>query len=103
MIANRLDLLRQAVPPIARIVLLYDANGEDQREAATRAASAFRIPLETIELRSPPYDYERALAGTDGADGDALTATSSGFNRPACRRACVAPPSAGNHQSAPMG
>jgi putative ABC transport system substrate-binding protein len=83
MIAKRLDLLIQAVPHIARVVLLYDMEGEDQREAATRAASALGIPLEAIELRNPPYDYDRALAGTDGARGDALMMTTSASHRPA--------------------
>src|SRR5215469_14205402 len=80
LIAKRLDLLAQAVPHIARIVLLYDVFGESQREAATRAAAALGIPLEAIELREPPYDYEQALAGIDGARGDVLLITSSGFN-----------------------
>ena len=80
MIAKRLDLLIQAVPHIARVVLLYDMEGEDQREAATQAASALGIPLEAIQLADPPYDYERALAGTDGARGDVLTMTTSGFH-----------------------
>jgi putative ABC transport system substrate-binding protein len=80
LIAKRLDLLTQAVPHIARIVLLYDVFGESQKEAATRAASAVGIPLEAIELREPPYDYEQALAGTDGTRGDAMLITSSGFN-----------------------
>jgi putative ABC transport system substrate-binding protein len=34
-------------------------------------------------LRNPSYDYEHALAATDGARGDALVTTTSGFNRPA--------------------
>ena len=83
LVAKRLDLLRQAVPSIARIVLLYDVAGEDQRAAATRAASALGVPLTAIELRNPPYDYDRALVGTDGARGDALMMTTSGFHRPA--------------------
>ena len=83
LIAKRLDLLTQAVPRIARIVLLYDRAGVEQREAATKAASALDIRLEAVELHTPPYDYERALAGADGARGDALMTTTSGFNRPA--------------------
>jgi len=43
------------------------------------AASALAIPLEAIELSSFPYDYEQALAGTDGARGDALVVTASSF------------------------
>ena len=46
------------------------------------AASALAIPLEAIELSSFPYDYEQALAGTDGARGDALVVTASPFDRP---------------------
>jgi putative ABC transport system substrate-binding protein len=83
LIAKRLDLLTQAVPHIARIVLLYDVSGEDQREAAMRAASALGVPLEAIELRNPPYDYEHALAEIDGARGDALVVTASPFSRQA--------------------
>jgi len=89
LVAKRLDLLTQAVPNIARIVLLYDVSGEDQREAAERAASALGIPLEAIELRNPPYDYEQALAETDGARGDALVITSSPFNRPGAAEAAL--------------
>ena len=81
LIAKRLDLLTQAVPRIARIVLLYDRAGVEQREAATKAASALGIRLEAVELHSPPYDYERALAGTDGARGDALMIATSPFGR----------------------
>jgi len=83
LIAKRLDLLTQAIPTIARIVLLYDVFGESQREAATQAASILGLALEAIELKSPPYDYEQALAGTDGARGDALANTTSPFNQPA--------------------
>ena len=89
LVAKRLDLLTQAVPNIARIVLLYDVSGEDQREAAERAASALGIPLEAIELRNPPYDYEQALAETDGARGDARVITSSPFNRPGAAEAAL--------------
>jgi putative ABC transport system substrate-binding protein len=79
LIAKRLDLLMQAVPHIARIVLLYDVAGAEQREAVSKAASVLGVPLDAIELHSPPYDYEQALAETDGARGDALLVTSSPF------------------------
>jgi len=69
--------------PVVFRAVDYDVAGEDQREAVARAASALGGPLEAIELRDPPYDYEHALSGTDGARGDALMTTTSGFNRPA--------------------
>ena len=77
--AKRLDLLTQAAPHITRIILLYDVASLDQRDAATRAASGLGIPIQAIERHNPPYDYEQALAGTDGAHGDALMVTSSPF------------------------
>src|SRR5262249_3878436 len=76
-------LLTQAVPRVARIILLYDAASLDQRDAVTNAASSLGIPLVAIERHDPPYDYEQALAGTDGARGDALMMTSSPFGGPA--------------------
>jgi putative ABC transport system substrate-binding protein len=79
--AKRLDLLTQAAPHITRIILLYDVASLDQRDAVTNAASGLGIPLQAIELHSPPYDYEQALAGTDGARGDALMTTASPFHR----------------------
>jgi len=79
--AKRLDLLTQTVPHITRIILLYDVASLDQRDAVTSAASALGIPLLAIELHDPPYDYEQALAGTDGARGDVLIMTSSPFHR----------------------
>jgi len=78
-----LDLLTQAAPQITRIILLYDVASLDQRNAVTSAASGLGIPLQAIELHSPPYDYEQVLAGTDGARGDALMTTSTGFGGPA--------------------
>jgi hypothetical protein len=53
LIAKRLDLLMQAVPHIARVVLLYDAAGAEQREAVSKAASVLGVPLDAIELHSP--------------------------------------------------
>jgi len=81
--AKRLDLLTQAVPHITRIILLYDVASLDQRDAVTSAASGLGIPLQAIELHRHPYYYEQALAGTDGARGDALIKTSSPFHRDA--------------------
>ena len=83
LMAKRLDLLTQAVSRISRIVLLYDSAGVGQAEAAKRSAATLGIPLEPIELRGVPYDYEHALAETDGARGDALMVTSSPFGRAA--------------------
>ena len=89
LIAKRLDLLTQAAPHITRMILLYDVASLDQRDAVTRAASGLGIPLQAIELHSPPYDYEQSLAGTDGARGDALMTTSSPFGAPGAAEAAL--------------
>ena len=89
LIAKRLDLLTQAAPHITRMILLYDVASLDQRDAVTRAASGLGIPLQAIELHSPPYDYEQSLAGTDGARGDALMKTSSPFGGPGIAEAAL--------------
>ena len=81
--AKRLDLLTQTAPHITRIILLYDVASLDQRDAVTSAASGLGIPLQAIELHRHPYDYEQAMARTDGARGDALIKTSSPFHRDA--------------------
>jgi putative ABC transport system substrate-binding protein len=81
--AKRLDLLTQTAPHITRIILLYDVASLDQRDAATSAASALGIPLQAINRHSLPNGYEQALAGTDGARGDALMTTSSSLGEPA--------------------
>ena len=86
LIAKRLDLLTQAVPHIARIVLLYEVSGESQKEAATRAASVLGIPFEAIDLHSPPYDDDFGVQSARG-----------------CRRVCVAASPAGDRQLAQMG
>jgi len=106
LMAKRVDLLTQAVPRISRIVLLYDSAGVDQAEAAKRSAAALGIPLEPIQLRGIPYDYEHALAETDGARGDALMVTSSPFGRTAAgaeaalrHRLPSIAPSAGNRSA----
>jgi putative ABC transport system substrate-binding protein len=49
----------------------------------TSAASGRGIPLQAIERHGPPYDYEEALAGTDGARGEALMTPSSALGGPA--------------------
>ena len=89
LIAKRLDLLTQAAPHITRMILLYDVASLDQRDAVTSAASGLGIPLQAIELHSPPYDDEQALAGTDGARGDALMKTSSPFGGPGIAEAAL--------------
>jgi putative ABC transport system substrate-binding protein len=69
---KRLEFLAEAVPHMARVVVLWDRFSADQFEAAREAARSLKIPLDGIECTDPPYDYERALAGVEGGRRDAL-------------------------------
>ena len=41
--------------------MFWDRPSADQWQAAQKAAATLGLPLSGIELREPPYDYERAL------------------------------------------
>jgi putative tryptophan/tyrosine transport system substrate-binding protein len=75
--AKRIDLLKQAASKTARLVVLYDAAGKYQLDPLQSAASVLGLSLDAVELRDTPYDYERALAQTDGARGDAMMTLTS--------------------------
>jgi putative ABC transport system substrate-binding protein len=76
---KRLELLQQTVPDIARAIVFWDAIGTDQFDAAGMAAQTLQLPIRSVELRDPPYDYERALEAAQPRPGDALLFTTSSF------------------------
>ena len=76
---KRLDLLKQAIPDIARIIVFWDATSADQLEALKSAAASLNLTIEPVELRNPPYDYASALEGVHPRAGDALYFTASGL------------------------
>jgi putative ABC transport system substrate-binding protein len=59
--AKRLELLKEAVPSIARVAVLWDSHSADQWKVVQIAARALGIQLRSVELRNPPYDFERAF------------------------------------------
>ena len=77
--AKRLELLKEAVPTAARVLVLWDAVSADQLRATSTVASALKMPLVSLELRGPPYDYAQVLADADGRRGDALLVMTSPF------------------------
>jgi putative ABC transport system substrate-binding protein len=76
---KRLELLKQTVPDITRAIVFWDAIGADQFDAAATAAQTLRLPIRSVELRDPPYDYERSLDAAQPRPGDALLFTTSSF------------------------
>jgi putative tryptophan/tyrosine transport system substrate-binding protein len=76
---KRLELLKQTVPDIARAIVFWDAYGAAQVDAAATAAQSLQLPIKSVELRDPPYDYARALEAAPPRPGDALLFTTSIF------------------------
>jgi putative ABC transport system substrate-binding protein len=77
--SKRLELFRGAVPNMARIVVLWDAVSADQFAAVRATAATMGQPLLPVELRDPPYDYERALSAAGVSPGDGLMVMISPF------------------------
>jgi putative tryptophan/tyrosine transport system substrate-binding protein len=65
---KRLELLREAVPSIARVAVLWDAFSADQWKVVQTTAPSLGVQVRSIEMRNPPYDFERAFeaASRDG-------------------------------------
>jgi putative ABC transport system substrate-binding protein len=76
---KRLELLKEAVPGASRVLVLWDAVSADQFLATRTVAATLNLPLVSLKLGDPPYDYGLALAEADGRRGDALLAMTSPF------------------------
>jgi putative ABC transport system substrate-binding protein len=76
---KRLELLKRTVPDIARTIVFWDAYGADQVDVAATVARSLQLPIKSVELRDPPYDYARALEAAQPRPGDALLFTTSSF------------------------
>jgi putative ABC transport system substrate-binding protein len=66
---KRLQLLKEALPEVSRVAVFWDTFCADQLREAEAAAQLLGIQLQPVELRDPPYDFERAF--TTVAEGGA--------------------------------
>jgi putative ABC transport system substrate-binding protein len=68
---KRLELLKETIPTISRIAILWSGagNGFKQYEAA---ASKLKMALESLELRSPDPDIEGAIQAAKKLEANAL-------------------------------
>ncbi len=58
---KRLQIMRDAFPDMRAATVFWDRISADQWEAARGAEAKLGLRLVGVELREPPYDYERAL------------------------------------------
>ena len=70
--AKRLSLLKEALPGITRVAVLWDTFAADQLRTAEATARSLGLQLQPLELRSPPYDYESALRKAARGRAEAL-------------------------------
>jgi putative ABC transport system substrate-binding protein len=67
--AKWLELLKQTIPQLSRVAVLWDPNtGSMQKNAIAGAAEALKVTLEIVEVRTPS-DFDEAFisASRDGA------------------------------------
>jgi putative tryptophan/tyrosine transport system substrate-binding protein len=75
--AKRLELLKEAVPDMRRVALLWDRVSTDQYEAAGKTAEVIGVPIISLNLREAPYDYEHVLAESGIGPGDGMMVMSA--------------------------
>jgi putative ABC transport system substrate-binding protein len=69
---KRLEFLKDALPQLTRIAVLWDAFSADELPAARTAARGLGVHLQPIELRQPPYDYAGALSTAAAGRAEAV-------------------------------
>ena len=73
--AKRVELLKEVLPKMLRVGILWDANGPGPAIAVKEyeaAARAFKLELRSFEVRGPNPDFEKALQAAKTAHVDAL-------------------------------
>ena len=69
---KRLEFLKDALPELTRVAVLWDAFSADQLPAAEAAARGMGVHLQPIELRHPPYDYASAFSAAVAGRAEAI-------------------------------
>jgi putative ABC transport system substrate-binding protein len=70
--AKKLELLKEALPTVTRVAVLWDEASADQRRAAEAAARSLGVQLQPVELRQPPYEVAGAFAAAAQGQAEAL-------------------------------
>jgi putative ABC transport system substrate-binding protein len=70
--AKQLELLKEALPTLTRVAVLWDDASADQRRAAEAAARPLGVQLQLLEVRQPPYEFAGAFAAAAQGQAEAL-------------------------------
>jgi putative ABC transport system substrate-binding protein len=77
---KRLELLKEVVPKLSRVAVLWHSDGPGQKpqmEGMELAANALRLKLQSLDAREPNGDYEALFHATTRGRGDAVVALAS--------------------------
>ena len=77
---KRLELLKEAVPGLSRVAILWDAAGPAPALAFKEtevAARAFGVPLQSLEVRGPTPNFASAFEAATGEHANALIVISN--------------------------
>jgi putative tryptophan/tyrosine transport system substrate-binding protein len=69
---KRLEVLKDVVPQLTRVAVLWDAFSADELPAAEAAARRVSVKIQPIELRSRPYDYASAFSSATAGRAEAV-------------------------------
>jgi putative ABC transport system substrate-binding protein len=73
--AKRVELLKEVIPRMSRITILWDADGAGPKASFKEyeaAAKAFKLDLQSVEVRRANPDFERAFQAAKSQRTDAL-------------------------------
>jgi putative ABC transport system substrate-binding protein len=75
--AKRLELAREMLPKLNRVLVLSDPFSAQQVKLVREAAAVNRIGVELLEFKAQPYDYDKAIRGGRLAHAQALITLAS--------------------------
>ena len=75
--AKKLELLKEALPMLTRLAILWDDASTDQRRAVEATAQSLGVQVQPLELRHPPYEFAGAFAAAAQAQAEALMVLNS--------------------------
>jgi putative tryptophan/tyrosine transport system substrate-binding protein len=76
-VAKQLELLKEALPTVTRVAVLWDDAAADQRRAVEAAARPLGVQLQLLEVRQPPYEFAGAFAAAAQGQAEALLVLNS--------------------------
>jgi putative ABC transport system substrate-binding protein len=76
--AKRLEMLKEALPSVGRVAVLWDSFTRDQLDFVDGTAKKLNLVLLPYQLRGDPYDFDTPLKDAKAQRAEAVLALTSG-------------------------